>query len=203
MRRAAAWIGLLALAGCAPAPPAVAPAPVAAPPAPAAPAPVPRPVPPPVPGIALRNASFETPMTPDNRCAPGWDCTMHNDPRAFRFYLQDNAAAGARSLCVERVHDEPWALVTQGFDGPMVRGAKLRLSMSVMVVGATGEGAGPWALVQGNPPINPRRLVRGTSGWQRLSIDIDVPRDRFIVEVGATLEGPGKACFDDVRVEVL
>lgn len=197
MRRAAAWIGSLALAGCASAPPAAPPAPAVKSAAPSAAAPAPPPPP------ALRNASFETPFASDGRCAPGWDCTMHNNPGAFRFYLQDNAAAGSRSLCVERVLDEPWALVTQAFEGPAVRGARLRLSMSVLVDGVTGEGAGPWALVQGNPPINPQRLVRGTAGWQRLSVDITVPRERFILEVGATLEGPGKACFDDVRLEAL
>jgi len=199
MRRAAAWIGSVALAGCAAAPPGAPPAPAAA----SIAAPVARPPTAPSAGPALRNASFETAFPPENRCAPGWDCTMHNDPRAFRFYLQDDAAAGARSLCIERVHDEPWALVTQGFDGPRVRGAKLRLSMAVKVDGVTGEGAGPWALVQGRPPINPRRLVRGTAGWQRLSIDIAVPSDGSFLEVGATLEGPGRACFDDVRLEVL
>ena len=199
MRRAAGWIGSIALAGCAAAPPPAPRASPVVPPAASTPAPAPSPLAPP----ALRNASFEAPFASDGRCAPAWDCTMHNNPLAFRFYLQDNAAAGSRSLCVERVLDEPWALVTQAFEGPAVRGAKLRLSMSVLVEGVTGEGAGPWALVQGNPPINPQRLVRGTAGWQRLSIDIAVPRERFILEVGATLEGPGKACFDDVRLEAL
>lgn len=200
MSRAAAWLASVALAGCAaPLPPAPAAAPAPA----SAAAPVPRPPAPPVPGPFLRNAGFDADFVSGGRCAPGWDCTMHNDPRAFRFFLQDNAPAGGRSLCVERVLDEPWALITQAFEGPAVRGAKLRLSMAVMVEGATGEGAGPWALAQGNPPINPRRLVSGTAGWQRLSIDIAMPRDRTVLEVGATLEGPGKACFDDVRLEVL
>lgn len=153
--------------------------------------------------VALRNASFEADMGPDRRCAPAWDCTMHNNPLAFRFFLQENAAAGGRSLCVERVADEPWALVTQAFDNPGLRGARVRLSMAVLVEAASGEGAGPWALVPGNPPLNPRRLVRGTTGWQRLAVDFTVPANAVMVEVGATLEGPGKACFDDVRLELV
>ena len=92
-------------------------------------------------------------MKPGNRCAVGWDCTMHNNPDAFRFSLAESGgAAGSRSLCVERAADEPWALVTQAFDNPALRGKRLRLSMAVRVDGATGDGAGPWALAQGRPP---------------------------------------------------
>jgi hypothetical protein len=150
----------------------------------------------------VRNAGFEAEMAPGRRCAPAWDCTMHNNPEAFRFYLQESdASAGRRSLCVERVADEPWALVTQAFSDDALRGARLRLSMSVRVEGASGSGAGPWVLVQANPPVNASRLVRGSAGWQRLEVDFVVPANATVVEVGATLEGPGKACFDDVRLE--
>jgi hypothetical protein len=182
-----------ALVACAQ--PALAPPPAAA--APAKPAAIARSP------VALRNPSFEADMGAERRCAPAWDCTTHNDPLAFRFFLQENAAAGGRSLCVERVANEPWALVTQAFDNPALRGARVRLSMAVLVEAASGEGAGPWALVPGNPPLNPRRLVRGTAGWQRLAVDFTVPANAAMVEVGATLEGPGKACFDDVRLEVV
>jgi hypothetical protein len=151
--------------------------------------------------FALRNPGFETDMLADRPCPVGWYCTMHSDPNAFRFFLQGNAAAGERSLCVERVANEPWVLVTQGFESPALQGARLRLSMAVLLEGVSGEGAGPWALVDGKPPANPRKLLRGTAGWQRVAIDIAVPASGRAVEVGATLEGPGKACFDDVRLE--
>jgi len=73
----------------------------------------------------------------------------------------------------------------------------------VRVEGAAGEGAGAWILAQGNPPANARKLARGTRAWERLAVELQVPRDATVVEVGATLEGPGKACFDDVRLEIL
>jgi hypothetical protein len=151
--------------------------------------------------LTLRNAGFEADMPADRRCPVGWDCTMHADPNSFRFSLHGHAAAGSRSVCVERVTPEPWALMTQAFESPLLRDARLRLSMAVLVEGVSGDGAGPWALVQGNPPLNPRKLVRGTAGWQRVEVDIAVPGSGRILEVGATLEGPGKACFDDVRLE--
>jgi hypothetical protein len=150
----------------------------------------------------VRNPGFEADMAPGRRCAPAWDCTMHNNPEAFRFWLQESgAAAGRRSFCVERVADEPWALVTQGFHTPALRGQRLRLSMAVRVEAANGDGAGPWILAQGRPPASARKLVRGTRGWERVAIELSVPADATVVEVGATVEGPGKACFDDVRLE--
>jgi hypothetical protein len=152
--------------------------------------------------LELPNAGFEAEMGPERNCPPGWGCTMHNNPRAFRFFLQEPGAAGSRSLCIERVADEPWALVTQLVRGPALRGARLRLSVAVRTEGVSGEGAGPWALVQA-PHVHALKLVRGSSGWQRVSVDLAVPAGASEVEIGATLEGPGKACFDDIRLEIL
>jgi hypothetical protein len=151
----------------------------------------------------IRNSGFEMDMPAERRCAPAWDCTMHNNPQAFRFFLDEQGVPeGRRSLCVERVVDEPWALVTQAFHDPALRGARVRLSAMVRVDGASGNGAGPWILAQANPPAHAARLVRGSSGWQRVEVDLAVPAHASTVEVGATLEGPGRACFDDVRLEI-
>jgi hypothetical protein len=129
---------------------------------------------------------------------------MHNNPESFRFLHESSgAAAGGRALCVERVADEPWALLTQGLHDPSLRGVRLRLSLAVRVEGAAGAGAGPWAMAHGARRAHAQQLVNGTAGWQRMSLDLAVPRDATAVDVGATLEGPGKACFDDVRLEVL
>ena len=170
--------------------------------APAPAAPVARAVAMAPPMLEVRNPGFESDMAPGMRCAPAWDCTMHNNPQSFRFSLQEgSAAAGRRALCVERVADEPWALVTQALQTPALRGQRLRLSMAVRVEGASGDGAGPWILAQGRPPASARKLVRGTRDWERVEIEFSVPADASVVEVGATVEGPGKACFDDVRLE--
>ena len=54
------------------------------------------------------------------------------NPEAFRFTLDERAPAeGRRSLCIERVADEPWALATQAVPPAGVRGARVRLSMAV------------------------------------------------------------------------
>lgn len=200
MRLRACLAGCAALAACAvlsscagpagPAPGAVAPAAAAAPDAA-------RP-----PGLpALRNAGFEDPMPADARCAPRWDCSAHGNPEAFRFVpLTQGAATGAASVCIERVLDEPWALITQGFHTTALRGKRVRLSMAVRADGLEGPGAGPWILSQGGH-AHAQKLVKATRGWERVAVELTVPADSTVIQAGATLEGPGKACFDDVTLE--
>ena len=155
------------------------------------------------PPLGLRNPGFEADPAPGRSCAPAWDCTMHNNPEAFRFSLQESGAAGGRrAFCVERVADEPWALVTQALQSPAFRNQRVRLSMSVSVEGVTGEGAGPWLLSQGGH-AHAQKLLKGPAGWQRAAVELSVPADSVMLVVGATLEGPGRACFDDVVLEAL
>ena len=165
--------------------------PTAAPPAVAAP-------------VALRNAGFEDPMGAGDRCPRGWGCTMHNNPEAFRFALAASGASeGSRSLCVERVADEPWALVTQRVPIERLRGARVRLSMMVRGEGLTGPGIGPWMLVAGRQRAHDSRVVTAAGEWRRVAVEMAIPPAATSLEAGATLEGGGKACIDDVRLEVV
>lgn len=195
--RVAALAAVAMLAGCAamPPPPPATPASPAAAKTPPAPAPLPA-------TVIVRNASFED-ADPGRACAPGWDCTAHAGTESFRFFaVGGGAAAGQRSFCVERVTPEPWALVRQLVRHERLLGANLRLTLSVRVEGADGPGAGPWVLVEGPQVVNSSRLVRGSANWAPAFVDFAVPRDATALIVGATLEGPGRACFDDVRLEV-
>ena len=113
---------------------------------------------------------------------------------------------GAHSLCVERVGKEPWATITQAVRDPGLAGKVLRLSMAVRLEGVTGDGAGPWVLLHGPGGRNlkhDQRLLKGTLGWERASLDFMVLAGTEIVEIGATLEGPGRLCIDDVRLETV
>lgn len=157
----------------------------------------------PSPGLALANPGFEAQMGPDRRCAPGWDCIAHSNPEAFRFFTAAAAAPGERSLCVERVANEPWALVRQLVRSPRLPGARLRLSMDVRVDGASGEGAGPWILVETLPRVHAQNVSNVARGWQRRAAHISVPAGASELVVGAILLGPGRACIDNVRLEIL
>lgn len=182
-------LGVLVLGGCA----------VSAPPA--------KPVPAVAPAlaVAMQNGDFGADFPPTLHCPLKWGCSMHSNARSYRFFADDRPAPGKRSICIERLVDEPWAVASQGLSDPQLRGKRLRLSLQLRTE-AVEVGAGPWVLVQGgsgNTILHDERLVKGTTSWQRHEIEFTVPTMASVVEVGATLQGPGRACFGDVRLEAL
>jgi hypothetical protein len=149
----------------------------------------------------LVNADFEDPPIAGRPCAPRWECSAHVHAGAFRYVVANEGASGTASLCIERVGSEPWALITQGFHTRALANKRLRLSMAVRADRLEG-GAGPWVQSQGGR-AHAQKLVKSTNGWERVAVDLDVPADSNLIVVGATLEGGGRACFDDVRLEVI
>jgi hypothetical protein len=160
----------------------------------------------PLPGIELRNANFELPPRSPNTCATRWDCSVHADPSSFTFTVIQEAPEGKQAICIERVGNEPWATLSQVVQPGSVRGSTLRLSMMMRVVGASGEGAGPWVVLQAGSGATLKHyqsLSKDTRGWTRATLEFDVLTGTELIEIGATLEGPGRACIDDVRLEVV
>jgi hypothetical protein len=165
--------------------------------------------PPPAPRVAvafpLVNAGFEE-AAPPGDCPRGWGCVSHADPSSFRFFEAPGAPqGGARSLCVEPVKREPWALIIQGRFDEALRGRRLRLSLDVKLDGVTGHGAG--AVVTAHDGFGARidskqRLLTGTHDWQTLVVEFDVPAKTVAVDVGGMLDGRGRLCIDNARVEV-
>ena len=179
-----AALALLALAGCA-----------APPPAPEAKAPG---------SIRLRNAGFEAPPRPSERCPAEWSCTMHADPNSFRFALDAGSPAeGSRSLCIERVTAEPWAVISQSVQAQPLRGRKLRFSIAMRGANLAGPGAGPWVHVNGTwgMLLHEERVAILGPRWERRAIEFTVPADAQALDVGATLLGAGRVCVDDARLE--
>lgn len=188
------------VAGCAAAPPAPV-APVSAVPARSA-----FPIAPAGP-VTLKNPGFELDMHPLATCATDWYCTMHADPKSFRFFIDDaQPASGKRSYCIEPVKKEPWAIVSQGIHDRSLNGARVRLTLAVRLDNVEGGGAGPYLSIQGAGGKNRGgavKLEKGTRGWQDQSVELEVPDDAVIISLGAMLRGTGRACIDDVRLEVL
>jgi hypothetical protein len=160
-----------------------------------------------LPTLAIRNAGFEAPPRSPNYCADRWDCSVHADPTSFTFTIEGNQAPeGSQAMCVQRVGKEPWATVTQGVHDAALATAQLRLTMMMRLDGVDGEGAGPWMVLHGPSGRmlkHDQKLRKSTQGWERVSMDIEVLPGTEVVEIGATLEGPGRICIDDVRLEVL
>jgi hypothetical protein len=155
--------------------------------------------------VALKNPGFENAARKSERCPEGWECTMHSNPDSFVFKVESpEGAAGKQALCVERVLPEPWSLVTQSVQGAALRGARLRFSVALRVERADGAGAGPWAVVHGPSGnlVHEERLLKATQGWERVAVDFPVGTMAQTVEVGATLQGGGRICIDDARLEV-
>ncbi|HEX7606461.1 MAG TPA: hypothetical protein VF348_07110 [Usitatibacter sp.] len=158
--------------------------------------------------VALRNPGFEDEPNPGRPCPMGWDCIMHAGGDSFRFFDDETAPAqGKRSLCIEPLTREPWAVASQGlFDIAQMRGSRVRFSVAVRLDAITGDGAGPSASAQdGHGAVIARasRLLRGTQGWQRVEVDLDVPQAAALIEVGVTFVGRGRVCLDDARLEIL
>lgn len=155
--------------------------------------------------VPLKNAGFENAPRSGERCPEHWGCTMHSNPDSYRFWLERAAPAeGKQSLCIERVANEPWSLATQAVDVTALRGAKLRFTLAVRVERAAGAGGGPFLLLHG-PAGNlahEERLLQKTDGWQRIALDFTVAPSAQMVEVGATLQGDGRVCVDDARLEL-
>ena len=157
--------------------------------------------------FTLRNPSFEAEMPAGARCAPGWSCTMHGDPKSFRFFDEPAGAKdGGRSFCMEPLTKEPWAVLAQGTYDQKLRGTRVRFSLAVKLANVAGRGAGPWAQVRlpGTPGLQThQKLVQSTQGWETHSLEFDIPPNATTVEVGAMLRGTGRACFDEARLEIL
>lgn len=155
--------------------------------------------------VALPNADLEMPVPAGSRCPPRWGCVAHGGVESYRFVPETAAPAqGRQSLCVERISAEPWAVAMLSVDAQALRGKRLRFSLAVRL-DAVPQGAGPWIVVQGPQGnlLHEQKLAAGTRGWERMSVDFDVAREAQSLQVGGTLEGPGRACIDDARLEIL
>ena len=157
--------------------------------------------------VPLQNAGFELPAEADRNCAVRWGCSMHADPKSFRFSVDATVAAeGRQSLRIEPVGREPWAIAAQVIRDLRLRGARLKLTFAMRTEGVTGKGAGPFVEVQdgeGKRLGTHQEFFQGTSDWTRRSIEFTVPQGMYQFEVGTILEGRGKVWIDDFRLEVL
>jgi len=154
----------------------------------------------------IGNAGFEIDFVAGRACPPRWACSVHADGSSFRFAPDATTASeGVRSLLLERVGREPWATVTQSFKAEGLRGQRVRFSIAVRAQNVDGDGAGAWLLLNGGGAVldHQVRRVVGTRDWQRQSIEVTVPANAEHLSVGGTLEGGGRAWFDDARLELL
>jgi hypothetical protein len=160
--------------------------------------------------VPLANADFEADFPARSNCPSGWGCVMHSDPYSFRFYLDETAPrSGKRSLCIEPLKKEPWAMANQTLIDKSWQGSRVRFSIDVWseaTGGDEGHGSGPYITVQGGSGqvlATTRNLIKGPPGWRRVEAELIAPANGFVLEFGIAIVGPGRVCADDARLEIL
>jgi hypothetical protein len=156
--------------------------------------------------VPLRNADFAMEPAPGRTCPAHWGCSMHADPSSFRFSVETDPRSKVRSLRIERIKKEPWAIASQTIQVGALAGKRVRLTVAVLAEEVEGKGAGPMLIIQGvggHTIADAQQLLPRTPGWRQVSVELDVIAGAQAVEIGLLLEGGGVARFDDVRLEVL
>jgi hypothetical protein len=87
------------------------------------------------------------------------------------------------------------------------RGNRVRLSGLVKSEGVTGW-AGLWMRVDKGKEVMAidnmqKRAIKGTTGWQRYEVVLDVPKDTTGVAFGILLNGAGQVWLNTTKLEIV
>ena len=163
--------------------------------------------------VALVNPGFESARPGMLGNPEGWFSIQHAGDLSYTFRL-DTAEphAGVRSLRIDNVGPEPFGAIYQQVAAGAYRSRRLRLAAWLRTEDARGSATGGGAALMlqamhGGAPLAWNHMkdlpVKGTSGWKRYAIELDVPAAAEQIEVGAMLHGPGRLWLDDVELAVL
>jgi hypothetical protein len=95
----------------------------------------------------------------------------------------------------------------QSINAQQYKGNKVRLSGLVKSEEVTGW-AGLWMRVdKGTEQLSldnmQNRPIRGTTGWQRFYVVLDVPKDATGISFGILLSGPGQVWLNSMKFEIV
>ena len=130
-----------------------------------------------------------------------WDYDMGVD-RAMCY--SGHASGFIRS----RPNPRGFATLMQNMRADNFLGQRLRMAAWVRAEGV-GNWAGLWMRVNGSSgemlsfDNMERRAIRGSAGWKRHEIVLDVPGNSEAIAFGVLLEGAGSVWIDDVRFEAV
>ncbi len=162
--------------------------------------------------VPLVNPGFES-NRPGSEGAPeGWTAIQHAGEESYDFALDSGRRkSGTQSMRIRRIGAEPYGTVMQVIDAAPLAGKTVRLSAWMRTEGVPDAGRGGAGLVltamRGSSILAyefmKRARLRGTSDWQRVSIELALPARTTRLEAGATLEGAGTAWVDDFELEIV
>lgn len=156
--------------------------------------------------VEISNPGFEL-WDVDGLCPVGWQCSQHAGEPSFIFLPEkDDRVEGTTSMRIERVGSQPWAAVRQSLMPASIQGKYIRLSAKVKLAGVTGLGAGIMLATSGSiktPTPSYQTYAVGTTDWQTIKVEGEIPPTVSRVTLGVMLEGGGMLLVDDVLLEVL
>lgn len=140
----------------------------------------------------------------------GW-IAAGSRPRDYKMSVDSTVAhSGKASALLENRVAEPGGFGTlmQTFKADEYRGKRVRMSGYVRAQDVA-SWAGLWMRVNG-PRGEPlafdnmdKRPIKGTSGWQKYEIVLDVPDSAQDIAFGLLLTGAGQVWMDDLSFEVV
>jgi hypothetical protein len=162
-----------------------------------------------IPAAAV-NLDFEVPAGVHG-LPQGWDqpgTLPHSGGEGYEVTADPDVAHGGKSsgrirLVNERTHS--FGTLTQAVAADDWRGKRLRLSGWLRSAGVTSGSGGLWLRVDpdlGFDNMNDRG-VRGTTGWSRYEVVLDVPQEATEIAFGALLSGNGTLWVDDLGLEAV
>ena len=161
--------------------------------------------------VPLVNPGFESNRPGAEGAPEGWTAIQHAGEASYDFALDSGRKkSGTQSMRIKRLGPEPYGTVMQVIDAVPLAGKTVRLSawMRTEDIPASARGAGLVLTAMRGSSIlawefMKRDRLRGTSDWQRVSIELALPARTTRLEAGATLEGAGTAWVDDFELEII
>ena len=162
--------------------------------------------------VALVNPGFESKNPGEGGNPEGWVAIQHAGAESYDFALDSGQKrSGTQSMRIKQIGPEPYGTIAQVLDGGRYAGRTVRLSAWIRTESIPdGRNTGA-ALVltamRGGAILAhdfmARDRVRGTTDWQRYTIQLRLPPATTRLELGAMLEGAGTLWVDDFELEIV
>ena len=121
---------------------------------------------------------------------------------------QRNGTVGFLKSTSKKISKKGFGTIMQQFTPKDYLGKRVKLSGSIKSSGVE-DWAGMWMRVDGNTKKAlsfdnmQDRPIKGTTGWKKYEIILDVPAESRLVAYGVLVSGPGAVWLDDFVFEVL
>jgi hypothetical protein len=140
---------------------------------------------------------------------PGW-FMAGSHPKSYELGVAAGAGQnrGPAGYLKSREEVSGFGTLMQQFQAADYLGKRVRLSAAVRTENVD-KWAGLWMRVDGAERGSlsfdnmQDRPIKGTTGWARYDVVLDVPENATLIALGMLVSGPGSAWLDDVKFEVV